>query len=85
MRSAAVALGLAVVASLVASAPASAQEADGRISIEAFTLTGTQFGTPTGKPTLVSTDPLEIPVTEGETFRTSSIECSSGPATPWLA
>lgn len=80
MRSAAVALGLTVVASLAASAPASAQEAEGRISIEAFTLTGTQFGTPSGSPTLVKTDPLKSPVTAGDKFTTSSIECSSGPA-----
>jgi hypothetical protein len=81
MRSAAVALGLAMVASLAASAPASAQEAEGRISIEAFTLTGTQFGTPTGRPTLVPTDPLASPVTEGDDFRTSSIQC--GPRVPF--
>jgi hypothetical protein len=75
---------------LATSAPASAAESvSGSISLDAFTLTGTQFGTPTDFPTLVSTDPFAIDgdgkgqnvtVAEGESFTTSSIECSSGPA-----
>ena len=54
----------------------------GDVSIEGLTLSGTQFGTPTGFPTLVPTDALEVPLTEGASFRYSSIQCSSGPA-PW--
>ncbi len=85
-----VALALALASALATSAPASAAEpASGSISLDAFTLTGTQFGTPTGFPTLVPTEPFEIDgdgngqditVAEGESFTTSSIECSSGPA-----
>lgn len=85
---AAIALGLALGSALTTSAPASAQEpVSGSISVDAFTLTGDQFGTPSGSPTLARTEPLEIDgdrqnvtVAEGETFTTSSIECSSGSA-----
>ena len=83
IRSAAVALALGLVACVAASAPASAQDAQdreaarGTVSIDAFTLTGDQFGTPSGFPTLARTDPLEAPVREGDTVTTSSIECSS--------
>ena len=77
IRSAIVCLGLALVVALSVSAPASAQAAQGTVSIEAFTLSGTQFGTPSGRPTLVATDPLALPITDGEDFRYSSIECSS--------
>lgn len=86
---AAIALGLALGSVLATSAPASAAEpASGSISLDAFTLTGDQFGTPTGRPTLARTDPFEldgdrkgknITVAEGESFTTSSIACS-GPA-----
>ncbi len=59
---------MALVALLAATAPAGAkpdqaqQEAKG-ISVEGLTLSS-EFGTPTGFPTLVPTTPLEIPVTE---------------------
>jgi hypothetical protein len=76
---------LTVMGALVAISPASASSAGhegakGHISIQQQTFAGTQFGTPTGNPTLVTTDPLEIPLTEGESFRTSTIRCDAGPA-----
>lgn len=84
---AAIALGLALGSALATSAPASAAEpASGSISLDAFTLTGTQFGTPSGRPTLVPTEPFKIDgdgkgqkvtVAKGESFTTSSTACSS--------
>lgn len=76
---------MALVALLVATAPAGAKPdkardgARGSISLEGLALSS-EFGTPTGRPTLVQTTPLRIPVTEGAEFSYSSIECSSGPA-----
>lgn len=85
MRSKALFPLLALVALLVATAPAGAKPdkagdgARGSISLEGLTLSS-EFGTPTGFPTLVPTTPLRTPVTEGANFSYSSIECSSGPA-----
>lgn len=85
MRKTVLFLTLALIALLAATAPAGAKPeearegAKGSISLEGLTLSS-EFGTPTGFPTLVPTTPLEIPVTEGAEFSNSSIECSSGPA-----
>ncbi len=89
---------LAVTASLAAAAPATAKPgkardkgqakaigknaARGTIIIEGLTLAGTQFGTPSGLPTTVATDPLSIPVTKGDAFTYSTITCAS-PFPPW--
>lgn len=54
-------------------------KAAGSVSIDVVGLTST-VGTPSGKPTLVPTTGLAMPVTEGSEFSFSSIECSSGPA-----
>lgn len=78
-------LVLTLAALLVVTAPAGAKPkepregAGGSVSLEGLTLSS-EFGTPTGFPTLVPTTPLDIPVTEGAQFSYSSIECSSGPA-----
>lgn len=78
--------GLAVVltASLVALAPTSAgaATASGTFILEGLTLAGTQFGTPSGQPTTVATDPLAIPVVTGDHFLYSTITCAS-PFPPW--
>ena len=87
---------LALIASMAVVAPAGAKKdsarndkakgearndpARGTFSMQGLTLSGTQFGTPTGNPTLVPTDALETPLTEGASFRYSSIRCSAGPA-----
>jgi hypothetical protein len=87
---------LTLIACMAAVAPAGAQNdsarndkakgkarndaATGTISMQGLTLSGTQFGTPTGNPTLVPTDALETPLTEGASFRYSSIRCAAGPA-----
>jgi len=70
-------IALALVASLAAVAPAGAAagKAKGAIIIEGLTLAGTQFGTPSMQPTTVATDPVSIPVTEGDTFTYSTITC----------
>ena len=70
----------AAAAVLPMTASAARPEASGHISIQQQTFAGTQFGTPTGNPTLAATDPLELPLTEGETFTTSTIRCDAGPA-----
>ncbi len=55
--------------------------ASGDVSIQGLVLSGTQFGTPTGLPTLVPTRALRLPLREGRNFfRYSSIQCQSGPA-----
>ncbi len=54
----------------------------GTIIIEGLTLAGTQFGTPSGQPTTVATDPVSIPVTEGDTFTYSTITCATA-FPPW--
>ena len=76
-------IALALVASLAAVAPAGAVagKAKGAIIIEGLTLAGTQFGTPSMQPTTVATDPVSIPVTEGDTFTYSTITCDRSP--PW--
>lgn len=56
--------------------------ARGAIVIEGLTLAGTQFGTPSGQPTTVATDPLSIPVQRGDTFTYSTITCASA-FPPW--
>ena len=75
---------MALVASLAAVAPAGAAagKAKGAIIIEGLTLAGTQFGTPSMQPTTVATDPVSIPVTEGDTFTYSTITCATG-FPPW--
>ena len=45
-------------------------------------MAGTQFGTPSGLPTTVPTDPLEIPLTKRDDFTYSTITCAS-PFPPW--
>lgn len=82
MKSRAMLIVLALIASMAAVAPAGASHdsAKGLISMQGLTLSGTQFGTPTGNPTLVPTDALETPLTEGASFRYSSIRCAAGPA-----
>ncbi len=85
MKSRATFLMVAIIALVGATTSASAKPdqaregASGSVSLEGLTLSS-EFGTPTGFPTLVPTTPLEIPVTEGAEFSYSSIECSSGPA-----
>lgn len=83
-----VSIALTLVASLVAVAlavaPATARtgKAKGSITIEGLTLAGTQFGTPSGQPTTVATDPVSIPVAAGDTFTYSTITCATG-FPPW--
>jgi hypothetical protein len=71
----------AVAASLLVLAPTGAQAsppgARGDIILEGLTLAGTQFGTPSGQPTTVATDPVETPLTRGDTFTYSTITCAS--------
>ncbi len=80
---------MTLVASLAALAlasvtPATARsgKAKGTVVIEGLTLAGTQFGTPSGQPTTVATDPLSIPVTAGDTFTYSTITCATS-FPPW--
>jgi hypothetical protein len=61
---------------------ANAATASGTIVLEGLTLAGTQFGTPSGQPTTVPTDPLAIPVSPGDHFLYSTITCAS-PFPPW--
>jgi hypothetical protein len=77
-------LAVALTASVLtmASTPAGAATAQGTIVLEGLTLAGTQFGTPSGQPTTVPTDPLAIPVTRGDRFLYSTITCAS-PFPPW--
>jgi hypothetical protein len=56
--------------------------AKGSLIIEGLTLAGTQFGTPSGQPTTVATDPVSIPVRKGDTFTYSTITCASA-FPPW--
>jgi hypothetical protein len=73
-----------VTASLMALAPtaAGAATARGSIIVEGLTLAGTQFGTPSGQPTTVATDPLATPVVTGDHVLYSTITCAS-PFPPW--
>jgi hypothetical protein len=54
----------------------------GAIIIEGLTLAGTQYGTPSGQPTTVATDPVSIPVRRGDTFTYSTITCATA-FPPW--
>ncbi len=98
MRRLSTVIALVLVASLAAAAPVTAKPtkapgngqgkavgknaAKGTIVIEGLTLAGTQFGTPSGQPTTVATDPLSIPVRRGDTFTYSTITCQSA-FPPW--
>jgi hypothetical protein len=84
VRKAVAFLAFALAASLLAVAPtpAGAATAGGSIILEGLTLAGTQFGTPSGQPTTVPTDPLAIPLTRGDHFLYSTITCAS-PFPPW--
>ena len=85
MRSRAVVLGMALVASIALIAqPAEARRhgASGNVIIEGLTLAGTQYGTPSGLPTEWATDPLLIPSVGGDRFSYSTITCQS-PFPPW--
>ena len=86
MKSRAVFAAVAAAASLLVLVPtgagAQAPEARGTIILEGLTLAGTQFGTPSGLPTTVATDPLSVPVTRGDTFTYSTVTCAS-PFPPW--
>lgn len=90
LRQRAIPIVVALIASLAAVAPAAAKPgkavgknaAKGQVIIEGLTLAGTQFGTPSGQPTTVATDPLSIPVTKGDTFTYSTITCASA-FPPW--
>ena len=81
---------LALIASLFAVAPAAAKPGKalgkhalrGAVVIEGLTLAGTQYGTPSGQPTTVATDPVSIPVTKGDTFTYSTITCATS-FPPW--
>ena len=77
-------LATAAAVALTAVAPATAQSATARgaIIIEGLTLAGTQFGTPSGQPTTVATDPVSIPVVAGDTFTYSTITCATA-FPPW--
>ena len=60
--------------------------ARGTIIIEGLTLAGTQYGTPSGEPTTVATNPVSIPVRRGDTFTYSTITCATPPTgfvPPW--
>ena len=88
MRRRPLSVALAVTASLVVLAPAGPAAAQtrggarGSIILEGLTLAGTQFGTPSGLPTTVATDPLQLPLTTGDHFLYSTITCAS-PFPPW--
>ncbi|HEX2192198.1 MAG TPA: hypothetical protein VHH09_03315 [Acidimicrobiales bacterium] len=83
MKRAARFLAVVLTASFLLMAPTAAGAASaGSVIIEGLTLAGTQFGTPSGQPTTVATDPLTIPVTTGDHFLYSTITCAS-PFPPW--
>lgn len=86
MKPRSITIALTLVASLaaVAVAPATAlsAKAKGMITIEGLTLAGTQFGTPSGQPTTIATDPVSIPVAAGDTFTYSTITCATA-FPPW--
>ena len=90
MKARAILVALALTASLAAVSPAAAKPgkaigknaAKGTIITEGLTLAGTQFGTPSGQPTTVTTDPMSIPVRKGDTFTYSTITCASA-FPPW--
>jgi hypothetical protein len=72
----------AAIAPAVAKSPAGKRPTKGTTIIEGLTLAGTQFGTPSGQPTTVATDPLSIPLARGDTFTYSTITCASA-FPPW--
>ncbi|HEV3402008.1 MAG TPA: hypothetical protein VG078_09340 [Acidimicrobiales bacterium] len=76
------ALVMSVSFAVMAPTAANAATASGTIVLEGLTLAGTQFGTPSGQPTTVPTDPLAIPVSPGDHFLYSTITCAS-PFPPW--
>ncbi len=84
MKRAARSLAVVLTASFLLMAPtaAGAATAGGTMILEGLTLAGTQFGTPSGQPTTVATDPLAIPVMTGDHFLYSTITCAS-PFPPW--
>ena len=90
MRRRAMFMVLALVVSAVAVSPAAGKRgkehgdhaARGTIIIEGLTLAGTQFGTPSGQPTTVATDPVSIPVARGDRFTYSTITCATS-FPPW--
>ncbi|MDQ4132934.1 MAG: hypothetical protein M3179_06925 [Actinomycetota bacterium] len=84
MRKRGVVLGAAIVATLglYGSTSVGAATASGTLILEGLTLAGTQFGTPSGQPTTVATDPLQNPVVAGDHFLYSTITCAS-PFPPW--
>ncbi len=98
MKTRAILVVLALIASLAAVTPATAKPgktrgnahgkaigkkaASGAIIIEGLTLAGTQFGTPSGQPTTVATDPVSIPVRRGDSFTYSTITCATA-FPPW--
>ena len=82
------AVGVVVASGSLASpsgaAPGKSQghSAKGSIVVEGLTLAGSQFGTPSGQPTTMATDPVSLPVRERDTFTYSTITCAS-PFPPW--
>ncbi|MEX2289067.1 MAG: hypothetical protein WD794_01915 [Mycobacteriales bacterium] len=76
-------LGLTLVASLFATAPATASQQSqdqqdgtgGRFAVQEGHAHSSQYGTPSGKPTLFGTTPLEYDFEEGDTFSYSSAAC----------
>ncbi|HEX2046499.1 MAG TPA: hypothetical protein VHF27_01965 [Acidimicrobiales bacterium] len=70
-------VGLMVALALTVTATSAGATASGTFVLEGLTLAGTQFGTPSGQPTTVPTDPLLIPVVTGERFLYSTITCAS--------
>lgn len=81
MKRTAVFAAAALAASLLVLTPIGAdarpQGTRGDIILEGLTLAGTQFGTPSGQPTTVATDPVATPLTRGDTFTYSTITCAS--------
>jgi hypothetical protein len=84
MRTRTIALGAAlfVSISLFTAPSAGAATASGTFILEGLTLAGTQFGTPSGQPTTVATDPLQNPVVQGDGVLYSTITCASA-FPPW--
>jgi hypothetical protein len=70
-------VGLMLTLALTLTASSAGAAASGRFILEGLTLAGTQFGTPSGQPTTVPTDPLQIPVVNGDRFLYSTITCAS--------
>jgi hypothetical protein len=89
MRRASALASLALVASMSLASPSRAapaksqgDSAKGSITIEGLTLAGSQFGTPSGQPTTMATDPVSLPLRKGDSFTYSTITCAS-PFPPW--